>query len=86
MNQCTSLKTDYLISKAFFNSLFNLKVFRFAICPAKVITAFPFNYYLLNASYNSFEFLIFVELNLWENIKWGIILRISLSSTYAKQK
>lgn len=28
--------TDYLISKALFNSLLNLKVFRFTICPAKL--------------------------------------------------
>lgn len=58
------LKTDYLISKSLFNSLLNLKAFRFAICPAKIVTAFSFDYYALNATYNSFEFLIFVELNL----------------------
>lgn len=57
-------KTDDSISKVLFNSLLNLRVFRFAICPAKLITAFKFNYYSLSAGYNSFEFLIFVELNL----------------------
>lgn len=43
-------KADYLIYEALLNTLLNLRVFRFTICPARAIITIPFNYHSLNTS------------------------------------